>query len=219
MEGLPLLHSERDFVTIILILGFGVIAYVRTTYPVRWSWVIKGAFSRGSQLERDDRYWLNNFNAWMWIVFLIGTGSYAFIFQTYYPIGSEQSVFSQLFTFLGGLAVYYLIKFAFIYLIGVLFRIPKTISKHTQLRFTSIHFGGIVFLASVVLVLFLPVGNKLALQTGGIIGLVLLIFGLLRQLYHLSKGRVKLVWFYIILYICTLEIAPLLFFFEMGLKV
>jgi hypothetical protein len=219
MEHFPLVHAQRDFLSLTLLAGLAILAYVRTTYPVRWNWVWRAAISTSYPYERDDRYWLNNFNLWMWIVFLIAGGSFIYIGQDILREAYFSYPLSNIFFFWGAIALLYLVKFGSIYFISVLFKMPRAITRFIVPRFASIHISGVVMLLAAIIALYLPKWNSIGIYAGIGIALSLLIFGLLRQVYGLMRGQRKLVWLYIILYICTLEIAPLIFLFDLGLKV
>lgn len=216
----PVSRSEApDWILVILVLTLGLLAYLRKTNSKRLRQLVNAFASNRfvRQMLREEQAFTNRASVLLTINYwVVGALFISQIFH-YSPFIDELAELSWLprgpvffFIALGGLASFYLVKVALIYLAGWLFNIPNATEEYLfnfQL-FATVQ--GLVLLPVAISVAYLNwAGPSLMIAVGAFLSLGFLLVRLFKGLY-LGISSTNFSWFYIIVYICSLEILPLL---------
>ena len=203
---------NRDWLTIVCFVWLSLLAYVRLVYPVRLKQFNGTLFSDQyvNLYVREERWLFNNFNVPMGILFFMALSLITIQMGIQFDFLDTPNflTFLRLFGLFLGV---YVLRTLFILFLGHVFRIDRTVRFALLRRYTNAVLIGQYWFATAVLVLFLPFGNQVVLLIGLAAGFALLLWGYLQILRKLLK-QTRLYFYYIILYICALEIAPVLLF-------
>lgn len=206
----PRVLINRDWLTILCFVWLGLLAYVRLIYPARLKQFRGTLFSEQyvNLYAREERWLFNNFNVPMGILFFMALSLITVQLNQAFNWfdASGFPTFAILFGLFLGL---YVFRTLLILFFGRVFRIESTIRYALLRRYTNAVLIGQLWFATCVLVLFLPFGNLYVLFIGLTAGFLLLLWGYFQILRKLLK-KTRLYFYYIILYICALEIAPIL---------
>lgn len=203
---------NRDWLTIVCFVWLSVLAYVRLVYPVRLKQFNSTLFSDQyvNLYVREERWLFNNFNVPMGILFFMALSIMTIQLGTQFDFLDAPN-FTTFILLFGLFLGVYVLRSLFILFLGHVFRIDSTVRIALLRRYTNAVLIGQYWFATAVLVLFLPFGNHIVLLVGLSAGFALLLWGYFQILRKLLK-QTRLYSYYIILYICALEIAPVLLF-------
>lgn len=210
-------HYQPIWILIIIILSVVTIGYLYSGFNAQLKSVISSFFSFrvSNQSSREEQSLFHPASILLSLNFLLT----ASLFILYVATANKKLSLLINFSFLSFLIIIgiifstYLIKIAFHKLIGVIFDLRQQINEYVSAMLLSKQLLGICFLPIIV---FISYGEKTVLN--GIIyaGFTLLIVA---YIFRVGKGtlgllRRKITLFYLILYLCTLEVLPLL----LGIK-
>ncbi len=203
--------AEQDWLTLIVFIWLTILAYIRMTFPVRLQQFAGSLFGEqyAHLYDREERWLFNSFNLPIGILFFMSLAFVALRTNSFIPwlsTGDDLPAFVSL--FLVFLVLYITRTFPGLF-IGRLFRIETTVRYALLLRYSStVPVSGIWF-AAAVLSLYLPAGQKAILYTGLTAGCLLLLWAYV-QIFRKVLKRARLYFHYLVLYLCALEIAPVL---------
>ena len=111
-------------------------------------------------------------------------------------------------------SVFIIVKMLFEKIVGALFSIEKLINNYLYHKLTYLNLFSLLLFIVNVLFFYLLVPSKIALIS---IGAGLLVLNLLFILYSVRSYRTLIIdnFFYFILYLCALEISPLLLLYKL----
>lgn len=209
-EVLQRVTEGRDWLTLIVFIWLTILAYVRLTYPLRFK-QFTGNFVSEQYVNlyaREERWLFNNFNVPIGIMFFMSLALATVQLNHYYSWWNmdQLALFGILHIVFIGL---YLLRTVLVLFLGKLFRM-ETMVRYTLLRRYSnaALVGGFWFFAT-VLSIYLPFANQSSLYIGLGVGALFLLWGYVQIFRKLLKQK-RLYFYYLILYICALEIAPIL---------
>jgi hypothetical protein len=208
IRPLPLNNSEHSWLTGILVLSFIIYTVTQFLYPKRLKQIFNASFARRyiNQLIRDGGLFEERITIGLLFIFFSTTS--IIIFQ-----GIQFTLNIELahpgLTFFGifiGLLAFWLLKVSLIKFLGHVF---KNQSSAFEYNLTSL-----VYLEVIGLIL-LPLSLPVVFQDPNLnskIGLIIILVGLSINLirgFLVGLYNTKFSLFYLILYLCTLEILPL----------
>lgn len=203
-------QDGRDWLTLIVFIWLTVLAYVRMSYPLRFKQFLGNLVSEQyvNLYAREERWLFNNFNVPIGVLFLMSLSLVTVRlnhFFSWIPNDDLPTFTILVFIFLG----LYLLRTAIVLFLGRLFRIETTTRYALLRRYSNAVLVSGIWFGAAVLSIYLPSGQNWALYTGLATGSVLLLWGYVQILRKLLK-QTRLYFYYLILYICALEIAPIL---------
>ena len=203
--------ADYDWVTLVLLTGFLMLAYVKYNFPKRMAQLIKACFvpRTVSQLFRDGNPFNEQATLLLGMVFFLTSSLTIFVvLNTYGLLPNELADNLYLYAGIFGInVVYWLLKMLANRLLAHIF---KTYELTGSYLLNSLLFNlslGVFLLLALPLVIYTGVGLLLNLTIAA--SIVLLIYKILRGI-QLGLTVTRFPPFYLILYICTLEAAPLL---------
>jgi len=217
-EGIERLSLSRDWITIILLLALVLIALIKFYYNER--------FVKLFSLSYSEKYFTNYskskpliFNTFHFLFFIIINFNISLLI--YYAIRAfNPSKISHDFSFFVQIVVTVLVYFLARYLIGYLLSIVFSLSEEqdhvTLLKISNLAYLSLLFFPLLVLINYssFPL-HKILISFSLTIALILIFiryYSIIKNLtLHFNS------FFYIFLYLCALEIAPILVIYKMFL--
>jgi len=212
-------RQSTDWLTLIFLVCLFVFAWIQTSYPKRLNQIFRAAAQPHyvNQLEREGNLFSERIS--LGLGFIYYTMSAIFAFQILREIGSVPAGLSNLiFTGLifSGLFLFHLFKSVIVYVSGIIFNTRESARLYQLNILIFNHIIGI-FLFPMTLVA--SYWNSIVFLSLGLVFISLLILyrvfrGILTGLNNKSYNL-----FYLFLYLCTLEILPLLLLYKVISKI
>jgi len=217
-EGIERLSLTRDWITIILLMALVLIAIIKFSYSER--------FVKLFSLSYSEKYFTNYhkskpliFNTFHFLFFIIINFNISLLI--YYAVKAfDPSKISHDFSFFLQIVLVVLFYFIARYLIGYLLSIVFSLSEEqdhvTLLKVSNLAYLSVLFFPLLVLINYSSFALHKILIT---FSLTVAIIFLLIRYYSIIKN-LKLNFnnfFYLFLYLCALEIAPILVIYKMFL--
>jgi hypothetical protein len=206
----PIQKQSTDWIVILVILCLIIIAWVQTNYSKRLTQIIRSVALPYfvNQLEREGNLYNERITLGLGFVFLTSVSMLIYqFFQFYGLIDFNISGFNLYLLIFGGVVGYLIIKTLLIQFTGILF---KTADQAHSYRLNTLIFNHTIGLFLFPVLLFSQYWQAqpfIWIALG--IASTLLIYRFLRSI-SIGLSNTKFPVFYLILYLCTLEILPLL---------
>ena len=217
-EGIERLSLSEDWITIIVLLALVLIAVLKFSYNERFVKLFSLSYSAKyfTNYSKSKPLIFNTFHLLFFIVinFNISLLIY-YAIKAFDPskISSDFSFFLQILLIL---ILYFLIRYLIGYLLGIVFDLSEEQNHITLLKISNLAYLSVLFLPLLVLINYSSFAlHKILIIFSLIIALILLAiryFSILRNLKITFNS-----FFYIFLYICALELAPILLIYKMFL--
>lgn len=209
----PVLHfTSYDYlVAFILFISFTAFVWLYVSNQKRLSQLIKGfyAFRYGNQLSRDEFSVSKRVGLLLSVLFLFTIILFIGQVVEYYGIDLRLSKTRMYVSLMIGLILMYLAKYLMIRFSGFIFKVGKEAQDYASAMFAFINILGLFMLPVVICLEFVKQVNPLVFIYAGCFFIAgFLCMRLIRGLViGISSNRVSK--FYLFLYLCTLEIVPL----------
>ncbi len=216
---LPINRQAADWVTLGFVACLVIFAWLQTSYSKRLNQILRAAVQSHSvnQLERDGNLFSERITLGLGFIYYLVSS--VFIFQLVREFLIIPPGFSNLAVtgiILISLFLYQLVKSAIIYTSGIIFNTRESARAYQLNILIFNHITGIVLFPVTIIVVYW--NSRDFLITGIIIISLLLIYMFFRGvLTGLANKNYNL--FYLFLYLCTLEILPLLLIYKVISKI
>lgn len=208
----PRITDTNDWVTIIFIMSFGIIALTKSFYENRFDDFSKLIFSdKYTRIYRDSSHLMGMFSISLFIIQII---SFSFFIQLVlsrfgYGLKTDWVLFIQIFTFV----IYFILsKYLIEKIIATTFKIEELVEQFNLQKVTYRTYVGLLLLPIDIILYYYDsiLKDVPLLILYSIIGLNILLY-----VYSIKNYRKEIFGklFYFILYLCTLEIAPYYFMY------
>ena len=208
----PRIIENKDWVVLIFMLAFGIIALTKSVYENRFDDFSKLIYSdKYTKIYRDSSHLMGMFSISLFFVQIISFSFFIQLLLSYFGYGSKTDwvLFIQIFTLL----IYFILsKLLIEKIIATIFNIEEITDQYNLQKVTYRTYVGLLLLPIDIILFYYDSSYK---------NISLLIFyaiiGINVLLYIVSiKNYRKEIFsklFYFILYLCTLEIAPYYFMY------
>lgn len=211
---------KNDWITLIFLLIFLLLVLVKLIYKERLYQLVSIGFSKKYFLNygKDNRLTFNSFNGILFIVQSLIILLIAYAFLLFY---SPQLIQESNFLFLKivvGSAIIFLLRYVIGKSLGLLFDIKNS---HNHIAFVKMSYLFSVFLLTLPFLLLVFYSEKYNLLFFHLLIAILTILLIIRYLFIFinNKKFIATELFYFILYLCALEIAPILILFKIIDKI
>jgi hypothetical protein len=208
----PRIVENKDWVTLVFIMAFGIIALTKSVYENRFEDFVKLIYSnKYIRIYRDSSHLMGMFSISLFFVQIISFSFFIQLLLSYLGYGSKTDwiLFIQIFTFL----IYFILsKFLIEKIIATTFNIEELIEQFNLQKVTYRTYIGLLLLpVDIVLFYYDSILENIPLL---VFYIILALNGLL-YLVSIKNYRNEIFskLFYFILYLCTLEIAPYYFMY------
>jgi hypothetical protein len=205
--------TSNELFTILLVIGFILIAIAKLISPRRFDdFIIVLGNSKYLKIYVKDQKFFDKFDAFLFINLVISASIFVFFVYNFTVINTKPSP-AFMFKLAVGIGVFILIKVLFERLIASLFEIDKLIDDYLFQKITYKNYLGILLLPINALLLF---SFSPTLNTLYVIIILLLIINIIGAIttFKAHQNLLKQNFFYFILYLCTLEIAPYIILYK-----
>lgn len=196
---------------VVILLLFSAIGVIRIFFYNNFHTIINGFYDTRVvlQLNKEDNIGTSWPYIFIYIVFTLSLGLFVSLFQSYY-FQHKAIEFLGFLQISVVIALLFLIKIVVIRILGVLFDVER-MSREYVVFIYLFYFNSVLLLMPLTLMMiFLPIFYyEFILYFFVIIAVILFLFRFLTTVYNLI-GNLQFSIFYLILYLCTLEIAPIL---------
>lgn len=212
-EGIlhPSSPQTENWVIVLLIVLLSILLVFLSRYPSFITENIQNFFK-----IKIDKYRTNIETRYSFIysfIFLFSIGVFSLYAYILFYNPSEGFLFSRYFCFCGITFAFFILKYIFIQLIGFVFFESNIFTVLKANYFNTFYFFNIILFFLVILQIYFPVYDiKWTLYFALILG-ILALTGIVIKLLKIFSHK-KFVYFYILLYLCTLEILPLIALFR-----
>ena len=208
----PRITDTNDWVTLVFIMAFGIIALTKSVYENRFEDFSKLIFSdKYIRIYRDSSHLMGMFSISLFFVQIISFSFFIQILLDHFGYGSKTDwvLFIQIFTFV----IYFILsKFLIEKIIATTFKIEELIEQFNLQKVTYRTYVGLILLPiDIILYYYDSILKNIPL----LVLYSILILNVLLYIYSIKNYRKEILGklFYFILYLCTLEIAPYYFMY------
>ena len=218
MEAIERYITSNDLLTIIILLVLLLLALAKTLFNNRFedfaSLVVSGKYLA---IKSKEHKLLFGFNIIMLAVHVLSVSLFVFLTFRIFDVPAMKNSENLLIQIITAYATIVLLKITVEKIIANVFDIDETIDNYIFQKQTYLNFISLVVFA---LSLFLVYANLPRLPLFYLIlGLVILaIFYTLYEIVNKNQRLITRYWFYFILYICALEIAPYVILYKLITK-
>lgn len=216
---LAISHQATDWITIVFLLCLFIFAWIQTSYSKRLNQIFRAVAQSHhvNQLERDGNIFKERITLGLGLNFYLISS--IFVFQLLSEFGLVPSGFNNL-TITGiifvALVLYQRLKSLVISTSGVIFNTQESSRQYRLILLIFNYIIGILLLPVVVIAFYWS--NPVFLFAGLVIISLLIFYRIIRGfLTGLDNKSYNL--FYLFLYLCTLEILPLLLLYKVISKI
>jgi len=215
---LPIEKQSTDWFTLIFVACLFILAWIQTSYAKRLGQIFKAVAQSHyvNQLEREGNLFKERISLGLGFIFYTISSIFVFLIVRKFagiPDGFHNLTFTAI--IMCGLMAYQLIKSSLVYLSGIIFD-TREAARQYQLNILIFNYViGITLFPLAIVVFYWD--NILLMTTGIILVVLLLLYRLYRGiLTGLTNKSYNL--FYLFLYLCTLEILPLILLYKVFSK-
>ena len=208
----PRITDTNDWVTLVFIMAFGIIALTKSIYENRFEDFTKLVFSdKYIRIYRDSSHLMGMFSISLFFVQIISFSFFIQILLDRFGFGSKTDwvLFIQIFTFV----IYFILsKFLIEKIIATTFKIEEFTEQFNLQKVTYRTYVGLILLPiDIILFYYGSVLKNISLP----ILYSIVVLNILIYVYSIKNYRKEIFGklFYFILYLCTLEIAPYYFMY------
>lgn len=210
-NGVPK-RSRDSWVLAVIASLMLFLAIIRVSYPNEVLSMVQGFYNNRvlSQINKED----NLFNSWpfifLYLLFGFTIGLFLYLVSKYTQLGGVTEGFNLYLVFSISILILFTLKILTIRIIGFLFDLPKLVREYVSILYLSYFNTAILFLP---LVLIMALQPKTSAPIYVVIAVLLLVTIFFIQFMRAGASIFKthsLSKFYLILYLCTLEIGPIL---------
>jgi len=197
---------NQDIIFVLLTISFFLIAVLKSFYWKHAKLLFMGIFAQryANQYLREENAFTERVS---FITFLLMSINISLIILKLIPKDSALETFSLI----GGVMLFFIIKIVLILLLGIILRVRDIAKLGIFFSFLFDRALGFVLFPLVIVLYFFAFNiTSLVMLLAAVIFIVLLLLKLF-WLWKIGTNAFGLSHFYIFLYLCTLEIFPLLF--------
>jgi hypothetical protein len=207
----PLAFNQQntDWITIAFLLSLFIFAWIQTSYSKRLHQIFRAVAQpyHINQLERDGNLFKERITLGLSLNYYLITSVFVFqILRSFEILPTEFNNLMVAGIIFAGLFSYQLLKSAVIYGTGIIFNTSESARQYQLIILIFNHIIGIVLLPLVVIAFY---WNSSSFLFAGLITITLIIIYRIARGFLTGQDNKSYNLFYLLLYLCTLEILPL----------
>lgn len=205
------LHRDQWIIGIIIAL-FVVLAAIRISYPNETLVMFQGFYNNRvlAQISKED----NLFNSWpfifLYLLFGFTIGMFLFLVSKFTRLGGVTEGINLYIAFSVSVLILFTVKIVTVRFLGFLFDISRLVREYVSILYLSYFNAALLFLPIVLIMAF---SSRLLAKYYIVFAFILLVGIFILQFLRAGSSIFKtysLSKFYLILYLCALEIGPIL---------
>ena len=206
--------TGNEVFTILLLIGLVFIAIAKVLYPSRFSnFIYLPSNSKYLIIHTKEQKFFDKFDALLFINLIISLGVFAtIVIRVFY--GESSVDVDYILKLIVGIASFFLTKVLLERLLGSVFEIDNIIDSYLFQKTSYKNYWGLIMVPINALFLYNYTPSKLIVFLILLLYFILTIIGVMVS-FKANQNSLKQSLFYIILYLCALEIAPYLIAFKL----
>ena len=210
-------NISNDFFIILLVASLVVIALAKITSPKRFNdFIMVLGNSKYLKIYSREQKFFDKFDALLFSNLIFSLSLFSFIVFRFFSDSKAISV-DTMFKLSFGICVFVLIKVFIERLIGSLFEIDAVIDQYLFQKISYKNYLGLLLIPVNALLLFSFKPTLSFFYLIVIILFIVIIIGLITSI-KAHQSLIKNNFFYFILYLCTLEIAPCIILYKVFIS-
>lgn len=210
-------NLSNEFFTILIVTSLVIIALAKLTSPRRFDDFISVlGNSKYLKIYSREQKFFDKFDALLFINLILSVSLFSFIMYQFFTDTKMISV-NTMFKLSFGICIFILIKVFVERLIGSLFEIDAMIDQYLFQKISYKNYLGIVLIPINALLLFSFKPTLPFFYVIVILLFIVIIIGLITS-FKAHQSLIKHNFFYFILYLCTLEIAPCIILYKVFIS-
>ncbi len=212
-EGKMIMKTSIDWLPIFILISlfmFSLIKVIFNKYILQVLYSLVN-YQASVQLLRDRNVLFRNMAFVLNIIFALNTGLFVYFFIDFFKLGQiNQSGLLSFLIYAILILAFYNIRFIICKTVGYIFLVNETFEEYNHNEKLSNKNIGLLLFPVIILIPYVPVIFKpLILYLGIAIVFIIFILRIIRAFQIIIRKEVSS--FYLILYLCTIEILPILF--------
>lgn len=201
---------NQDWIGVVLFLSLLALALGKSLYHARFlNFLLLPFNDKYVLLHNKKGHWLGWFQLLMALFQLLNLALFLYLALDAYGGLGGGAPLAAFFVLLGALALFLLAKVALQVFTGFVFNAQELIRNLVFSKLSYWNHSGFVLLVANCFLAYIPVGDKAVILTAIILVLIINGIGAMKLLKYHQKAMFPY-FMYFILYLCALEIAPLL---------
>lgn len=204
---------SNDFFTILLMVGLLLVATAKGVSPKRFNdFITVLGNSKYLKIYSREQKFFDKFDALLFTNLIISVSLFAFISYKFFTNSNSISA-DMMFKIAFGICVYILIKVFIERLIGSLFEMDDIIDQYLFQKISYKNYLGVALIPINALLLYSFKPTLTFFYVTVILLFIIIIVGLFTS-FKAHQSLIKYNFFYFILYLCALEIAPCIILYK-----
>lgn len=211
-------HQATDWITIVFLACLFIIAWIQTSYSKRLNQIIRAVAlpHHVNQLQRDGNIFKERITLGLGLNYYLISSIFVFQISSelgIVPAGLHNLAFTGI--VFAGLFVFQLLKSSVIRATGIIFDTIESARQHQLIILIFNYIIGIVLFPFVILAFY---WNSVSYLIAGVITISLLSLYRIGRSFLAGQDNKSYNLFYLFMYLCTLEILPLLLIYKVISK-
>jgi len=217
-DSLPVNKQSTDWITLVLLICLFIFAWIQTYYPKRFGQIFRAVAQPHAvnQLEREGNLFSERITLGLGFIYYAVSSIFIYqLFTTFLTIPNGLNNIALAGIISGSLFAYQMLKSALIFILGIIFHTSESTRSFQLNTLIFNHIIGAVLFPITIIAIYW--GSSVFLKIGIVIALLLLLYRLFRSILT-GMANMNYNLFYLFLYLCTLEILPLLLLYKLISK-
>jgi len=215
-EGIERIAFSKDWITLVILFVLTLVTIVKFYYNQRFTKLFSLLYSEKYYTDylKTKPFLFNIFHLLLFIIFLINL---SLLIYFCYQVLKPDDFYNEFFFFSQIVAItllYIIIRYCVGYLLGVIFKVSEYQRHFTFLKISNLAMLSVLFLPLLIIISYSTISIHKFLVYFSLILLVILF--LYRYFVMIQNERLNFnKLFYLFLYLCALEIAPIIVVYKM----
>ena len=198
-----------DWITVVLFFSMVVLALGKYMFQGRFlNFLILPFNNRYVVLYNKKGQLLNWFHILLTIFQLVNLSLFIFLIQKGLLTTPAESSITVFFTIMGGLILFQMVKLLLQFTKGFVFNTMELVSELTFNKISYLNYSSLIMFISNIILVYIFEDSKIVIYAALILIVSINLIGVAKLLKNHQKAIISY-FLYFILYLCTLEIAPL----------
>jgi len=216
---LPVKRQPTDWITMLLVICLIIFAWIQTYYSKRFSQIFRAAAQPHfvNQLEREGNLFSERISLGLGFIYYAVFSIFIFQLLSFFnKVPGGMTSFMLTAIIFGSLFAFQMLKSAIVYSSGIIFETRESARFHQLNILIFNHITGVVLFPFSIIALYWE--NPFFLYAGAVTTFIIIFYGFFRSILSgLDNKNYNL--FYLFMYLCTLEILPMLLLLKVISKI
>jgi len=215
-EGIERVLFSKDWITIVILLALTLVTITKFYFNDRFAKLFSLLYSEKYYTDflKTKPFLFNLFHLFLFFVLLLNLSLLVyFSFETFKP-DKYSYEFGFFFQVVIVISIYFLIRYVVGYSLGIILDISEYQKYFTFMKISNLSMVSILYFPLLIIITYSTIALRKFLISSSLVLLLILLFS--RYYVMLKNERLNFnKLFYLILYLCALEIAPFIVIYKM----